>query len=244
MAIGPVDGLSIWERVEKSDPNTLKKMKHGPRLTAIDAYSQIKKATEIFGPVGLMWGWEPIWTWHESLGYVSCQATFWYHVQDHANRCQFDVVGTHALRDKYDKPILDAPKSALTDAVTKALSYLGFNADVFMGTFDGTKYEDPPRQYGHSDAFIEPKHVGKNSEVVHQTHANTTDGDSQSTHPAQRTLERITKEIDNSETMDELIMLWEANTTVIGAMPGDMRNAIKLAKDNRKAEIQRGSVHN
>ena len=36
----------------------------------------------------------------------------------------------------------DAPKMALTDGLTKAISHLGFNADVFLGKFDDNKYED------------------------------------------------------------------------------------------------------
>ena len=34
----------------------------------------------------------------------------------------------------------DFAKKIETDALTKALSKLGFNADVFMGRFDDTKY--------------------------------------------------------------------------------------------------------
>ena len=34
----------------------------------------------------------------------------------------------------------DAPKMAITDGLTKALSHLGFNADVFLGEMDGNKY--------------------------------------------------------------------------------------------------------
>ena len=42
---------------------------------------------------------------------------------------------------KYDdKPDHDALKKAGTDALTKCLSYLGFNADIFMGKFDDNKY--------------------------------------------------------------------------------------------------------
>jgi hypothetical protein len=31
---------------------------------------------------------------------------------------------------------------AVTDGLTKALSHLGFNADVFLGKHDGNKYSD------------------------------------------------------------------------------------------------------
>ena len=34
----------------------------------------------------------------------------------------------------------DAPKMAITDGLTKGISHLGFNADVFLGEMDGNKY--------------------------------------------------------------------------------------------------------
>jgi hypothetical protein len=37
----------------------------------------------------------------------------------------------------------------MTDGLTKALSHLGFNADVFLGEFDGNKYtDDKPKAKG------------------------------------------------------------------------------------------------
>ncbi len=36
----------------------------------------------------------------------------------------------------------DAPKKSVTDALSKALSWLGFGAAVHMGMFDGNKYVD------------------------------------------------------------------------------------------------------
>jgi hypothetical protein len=51
---------------------------------------------------------------------------------------------TNALRDidKSFQPRIDndAFKKALTDALTKLLSHLGMNADVFLGMFDDNKY--------------------------------------------------------------------------------------------------------
>ena len=34
----------------------------------------------------------------------------------------------------------EAPKKAMTDALTKAMSHLGMSADIFLGKFDGNKY--------------------------------------------------------------------------------------------------------
>jgi hypothetical protein len=50
------------------------------------------------------------------------------------------VRGCNLLVDAKGRVDDDAPKKALTDALTKALSHLGFNADVFMGMFDSNKY--------------------------------------------------------------------------------------------------------
>jgi hypothetical protein len=41
----------------------------------------------------------------------------------------------------------DAPKMALTDGLTKALSHLGFNADVFLGEHDN-KYAAEAKEKG------------------------------------------------------------------------------------------------
>ncbi len=50
------------------------------------------------------------------------------------------VRGCNLLVDAKGRVDDDAPKKALTDALTKALSHLGFNSDVFMGMFDSNKY--------------------------------------------------------------------------------------------------------
>jgi hypothetical protein len=34
----------------------------------------------------------------------------------------------------------EAPKKAMTDALTKAMSHLGMSADIFLGKFDDNKY--------------------------------------------------------------------------------------------------------
>ena len=38
------------------------------------------------------------------------------------------------------RPDEDAAKKAVTDGLTKCVSYIGFNADVFLGRFDDNKY--------------------------------------------------------------------------------------------------------
>jgi hypothetical protein len=56
---------------------------------------------------------------------------------------KFSVFGQASLLKTVkgvEKTDEDSVKKALTDAITKGLSYLGFNADVFLGKFDDNKY--------------------------------------------------------------------------------------------------------
>ena len=147
----------LWNRVCKTDPESTKKVSRGARkFTAIAAYSQIKAATKLWGPVGQGWGWEikNIQFWGDPSDANLCvvHITFWYSYEDvnpnennPFRRQEFDSVGVNvAARKVRDKGYIsvddDCAKKALTDAITKALSYLGFNADVFFGGFDDNKY--------------------------------------------------------------------------------------------------------
>ena len=50
------------------------------------------------------------------------------------------MFGGAEWKDKNNRLDSDAAKKATTDALTKLLSQLGFNADVFLGRFDDSKY--------------------------------------------------------------------------------------------------------
>jgi len=132
-------GLSIWDQVEKTDKKVTKSVNYGQRkFTAIDAYSQFKIATNLFGPIGIGWGVSGESYSEFSAGLLMYQATLWY--QYNGNRGEFPISsGTLLFRGEALNS--DAFKIARTDAITKGLSMLGFNADVFMGAFDGNKYD-------------------------------------------------------------------------------------------------------
>jgi hypothetical protein len=136
------DNMKLWDSVSKSDPKYLKRVSLGARsFTSIDPQYQVKSATEAFGPVGVGWGWEAnthfvnlsngdtavisdvsVWTGEPSNRYgpfPGCRKFF------------------DATKGRMSE---DAPKMSVTDGLTKALSHLGFNADVFLGEHDGNKY--------------------------------------------------------------------------------------------------------
>ena len=55
---------------------------------------------------------------------------------------EFEIINSSKMYMDRNQTMVDADfaKKIETDALTKALSKLGFNADVFMGRFDDTKY--------------------------------------------------------------------------------------------------------
>ena len=134
--------LELWNKVSKSDPKFLKKVSFGQRsFTAIDPQYQVRSATEQFGPVGEGWGWNAenrfIDLSNGDTAVVS-DVTIWHGTPGNAFgpfpgcRKFFD-----AAKQRLNE---DAPKMAVTDGLTKGLSHLGFNADVFLGEMDGNKY--------------------------------------------------------------------------------------------------------
>ena len=125
-----MSNLKLWESVEKTDATFTKKQTFGAKLTAIDAQYQRKTATSMFGPMGQGWGTRNS-KYQMTAENVFFTAELWYIWEGKEGMIEI-------ASDIKVKP--DCMKSVRTDAITKGLSELGFNADVFMGTFDGNKY--------------------------------------------------------------------------------------------------------
>jgi len=134
------DLMSVWDRVDKTDPAYTKKVEQRGGFTAIDAMYQTKKATEIFGMYGKGWGLSKTgfnFSMLEATGMVIHEAVFFYMQDD--KRYEFPI--HNAI-----KPLMGArsdedwPKKVETNTISKALSRLGFCADVFMGDFDDQDY--------------------------------------------------------------------------------------------------------
>lgn len=130
------DTMKLWDAVSKTNPANTKKVSQRGGFTSICAQSQIMEATRQFGPIGIGWGYEaslPIF--HDGLLFV--QVTLW-----HGERGNVfgPVTGGAEWKDKNGRLDSDAAKKATTDALTKLLSQLGFNADVFLGLYDDSKY--------------------------------------------------------------------------------------------------------
>ena len=134
------DNLKLWNLVEKTNPNHTKKANvRGNNITAIAPQRQVKNATEQFGVYGQSWGFKSIefdYAMLELTGIVVFNGVFYF------PDGEFPISSSiSAYRDNARlKPDADFAKKVETDALTKALSKLGFNADVFMGLYDDHKY--------------------------------------------------------------------------------------------------------
>jgi len=141
------DNMKLWQSVETTDPSFTKKVNQRGGFTAIGAQYQLRTATETFGPFGTGWGVkdERIEKW-EDAGLAVYTGTLWYRPAEFRD-------GIPVIKQESEFPIHssikyhsngrvddDFMKKVATDALTKGLSKLGFNADVFMGKFDDNKY--------------------------------------------------------------------------------------------------------
>ena len=130
------ENKTLWEMVEKTNPKYTKRVSYGKRtFTAVDAYYQIKNATALWGPYGKKWGFRDITLSFQDIStkdgvkkLLVLQSTFFY------PDGTFPVINSIYVNDD------EALKKIYTDTLTKALSYLGFNSDIFLGLFDDARY--------------------------------------------------------------------------------------------------------
>lgn len=133
--------MAIWDKVSKTDTEFTKKVNQRGGYTAIDATYQAMKATELFGPYGTGWGLKEInydFTIFEQTKMVICHAVFFY-MQD-GKESTFPLSNSISAMLGAAKPDEDFCKKLETNTISKALSRIGFSADIFMGLFDDAEY--------------------------------------------------------------------------------------------------------
>ena len=151
------------------------KGKGGFAGTSTNATYLIQRATEEFGPVGIGWNWDIIDAYyidgapmiaddgtnygHEKLHVI--RASIWY-INDgvksvgtpHFGQTTFVGLQRKAIWKENKKvgereiPVSDEEhaKKSLTDAITKALSCIGFASDIYKGMWDDNKYVNQMKQ--------------------------------------------------------------------------------------------------
>ena len=137
--------LKLWSAVEKTDLQFTKTVNQRGGYTAISPQYQLKTATEQFGPYGAGFGLcqsDLDFSLFDSTNIVIHKAVFFY-VLD-SQRFEFPITNAieAARTGKEGKRFVDVDfaKKVETNTVSKALSKLGFNADVFLGLMEDNSY--------------------------------------------------------------------------------------------------------
>ena len=134
--------LELWNKVEKTNPKYTKKANvGGNNITSIAPQYQIKNVTEQFGIYGKTWGFKQLnfdYSLVSEFGLVVLDAVFFF------PDGEFPIKNAQKLFMDNAKTKVDDnfAKKLETDTLTKAISKLGFNADIFLGLFDDVKYLD------------------------------------------------------------------------------------------------------
>lgn len=138
------ENIQIWKSVENTNKEYTKSVSLGGwKFQTIDAHYQILQATKLWGPYGSTWGvkdekFTPLLTGGNDVASILYTATFFY--PKGSFPINSDIRLNSRTKSGY-KENNDYAKKVSTDALTKGLSKLGFSADVFMGKFDGNKYD-------------------------------------------------------------------------------------------------------
>jgi hypothetical protein len=144
------NNLKLWDFVSVTETKYTKKAKKGAHnFTSITPMSQFKKATEAFGIQGIHWGIKigsEVFT-EQAIGttnLLNYDAILYFTYG--GERGEIPVHATEKLSyqtqgaNGYLKIDDEVRKKVVTNAKTKGLSELGFNADIFMGQFDDPNY--------------------------------------------------------------------------------------------------------
>lgn len=151
--------MQIWEKVCTTDTRYTKPAEvGGQKITSLNGTAMIMKATEVFGPVGIGFGWSVIEErFDEGAEMVSGEGDkrlilgrelnhtikirFWFELDGKRGEIEQYGCTRYLYKSKFGTTTDgEAPKKSLTDAIKKSLSMLGFSADVFLGMFDDSEY--------------------------------------------------------------------------------------------------------
>lgn len=131
--------MKIWDFLSKTNPEFTKPFSKfgGKTLTTIDPHYQIQMMTNAFGPVGKGWSYQVEYKYLDKLVFAEVSIQYFL---DNKWYAFGPVSSVQSLAKKNGGLDDEAPKKAMTDAMTKAFSHLGMSADVFLGMFENSKY--------------------------------------------------------------------------------------------------------
>lgn len=168
------DNLAIWKKVARPPLSALKTIKGG-RLSGMSNISpqwRWQAMTEQFGMIGFGWKYtvEKRWTspGADEEHFAFAEILLYYKV-DGEWSAPIPGEGGSVLvakeRNGYHNND-EAFKMAVTDALGTAMAKIGVGADIYLGTFDGSKYNEPQAFAKKVDG---PKDVVKHTQKSEET---------------------------------------------------------------------------
>ena len=157
------DHLAIWNKVETTDPRYTKPITgRGYNGTSTNATYLVRKATSVFGPCGIGWGVnvlaEGLLDGADGHKVHRVHIRLWYILDGKRGEVehfgQTDFCGKRASGKWFTDE--EAPKKSMTDAMLKALSMIGFAADIHLGMYDDNKYVADLRKNGVDEPWQQP----------------------------------------------------------------------------------------
>lgn len=162
--------MAVWDKVSKTDPSGTRPITDGflKGKTAIASLLPVKMATETFGPVGIGWGYEILEERFDAGEHVytkpkegsgieplllgieqlhTMKVRVWAKWEGEMMEAVHFGHTSRMYRSKWGISVDDEyAKKSLSDAVKKALSMFGVNADIYLGEFEDIDYVNMLRE--------------------------------------------------------------------------------------------------
>lgn len=142
------DHMEFWNKVRQPPTSALKKIKGGrlSGMTDISPQWRYQAMTEHFGPCGVGWAYEieKMWSEEGADGQKFAFASIKLYTHNGVEWSKpVAGIGGSMLVTKESKGLHSSDegyKMAVTDALSVAMKMLGMAADIYLGKFDGSKY--------------------------------------------------------------------------------------------------------
>ncbi len=228
--------MDLWHRVEKTDPRHVKPIT-GKTYSGNSPkpHYLIHKATETFGPCGIGWGFDikaqEIVRNGDNSEALSCVTVeVWYRWNGEIGHVQH--VGATPLWGKRSSGKLfmdeDSFKKSTTDALTKALSLIGFAGDIFMGRWDDSKYvQELHKEIAEEERAAKPAPTVVSSGTMNEDQ--------------QAYLALFQTAVEMADSIADLELLWareHANRIKVGMREGEAFKRLTAIAAARKAVIK------
>jgi|ETNmetMinimDraft_25_1059894.scaffolds.fasta_scaffold07966_8 hypothetical protein len=148
--------LTLWNKLKQPPKEVLKKITGGrlKNFTDINPQWRLKVMTEQFGKIGQGWKYDIVERWSEIFEeQVACFVRINLFYKTNPDDITpvwsepIEGIGGSMLAAKEKAGIYvsaEGYKMALTDALGVAMKQLGVAADIYMGFYDGSKYQESP----------------------------------------------------------------------------------------------------